>query len=233
MFFKRESHRKTNNSVLATIISIVFTLCVALPSAYADSSYDDDFSYQSGLKTPEYIWVSDKLSIKTKSGVTKDSFATKAEYWSKSKWGVSGNFTNNDTQLFGEPASSEIKNIDVNRQLFRSRNSANYLAVGLGWQEIDIANEINAEGPSFSLLGKLNFANSFQVYGTSSWFPELDKTTSRDNLSGYQLEAGLLFKHRSSLSLKAGVRVLDLDNNQRGTKATSSSSFLLGTNLTF
>ena len=134
--------------------------------------------------------------------------------------------------LLGAPKNSELFNVDVNRQLFRSKNKKDYLAFGLGWQSIDVDNSIDADGLRLSLLGKYSLAKRLQVYGTSSWFPEY-VGSSDSSLSGYDLEAGLLFQPRKSLSLQAGFRFYDFGKGSSSLNDVGSSIFTLGTKLSF
>lgn len=212
--------------ISAASLSAVSALCAA-------QTIDEELQ-QLDTAAPQYLWVSDKLSFKSGSNRSaKSDFAGGGEYFGKNRWGITGSFVSNDTGLFGEPDNSESVSVNIKRQLLRSKDASNYLAVGFGWQAIEIENDIDAKGLSFSLLGKMNVANSLQLYGSSAWFPELDSSLPQDNVTGYKLEAGLLFKARSRLSLRAGVKVLDLDNRRYGYDRASSSSFLLGTHLTF
>ena len=201
-----------------------------------DSSIEATTSESSLDNTPRYLWVSDKLSLNhndSEIGSTSSSFSSGGEYWTKNKWGISGNFSSNDESvLLGAPKNSELLNIDINRQLLRSKNKENYLAVGLGWQSVDVDDSVDADGVRLSLLGKYSLAKRIQFYGTSSWFPE-EIGSSDSSLSGYNLEAGLLYKPKSRLSLQAGFRFYDYRNGSSSVENTGSSIFTLGTKLSF
>lgn len=211
---------------------------LTLSNAPSDMPSLSGLSLDTQTSTPRYLWVSDKLSFKPNVGSKRSSFASGAEFWSKNKWGVSGNVSVNGSNLFGVPDNSELLNIDVNRQLLRSKDKTDYLAVGLGWQSISIDDGLEADGPKLSLQGKYSLASRLQLYGSSAWFPELEKDTPNNALVGYKFEAGLLFKPKvlmpkSSLSLKAGVQVYDLNSNASSLNNAASSVFSLGTNLAF
>ena len=51
------------------------------------------------------------------------------------------------------PKNSETKSINLKRKLININDSQSYLALGLGWQDINIGNDIDAEGVNISLLG--------------------------------------------------------------------------------
>ena len=201
-----------------------------------DTSIDAAGTGYSLENTPKYLWVSDKLSLKvdnSESTSSRSSFASGGEYWAKNKWGISGSFSSNDESLLlGSPKNSELFNVDVNRQLLRSENKKNYLAVGLGWQSVDVDNSLDADGLRLSLLGKYSLAKRIQVYGTSSWFPE-EIGISESALSGYNLEAGVLFKPKGSFSLQAGFRFYDFGKGTSSIDSDGSSIFTLGTKLSF
>jgi len=206
-------------------------------SLHFDTSIGSVNTQGSLQNTPRYLWVSDKLSFKPSDSDNtsgRSSFASGAEYWTKSKWGISGNFSSNDSSLLlGAPKHSELFNVDVNRQLLRSKNKKDYLAVGLGWQNITVDDSLDANGLRLSLLGKYSIAKRLQVYGTSSWFPELELGSANSNLSGYNLEAGLLFKPKASVSLQAGFRFYDFSKGTASVDDSGSSIFTLGTKLSF
>jgi len=252
-------HANKNNSSLAIVLQnaiavvLPLSLLLSMPVSHAEElksassslagslHFDTNIgsiSTQDSLKnTPRYLWVSDKLSFKSSDAENtsgRSSFASGAEYWTKSKWGISGNFSSNDSSLLlGAPKNSELFNVDVNRQLLRSKNKKDYLAVGLGWQNITVDDSLDANGIRLSLLGKYSLAKRLQVYGTSSWFPEVELGSSSSDLSGYNLEAGLLFKPKASFSLQAGFRFYDFSKGASSVDDSGSSIFTLGTKLSF
>ena len=120
-------------------------------SVFADSRYQvsaSDFSLMNNdnestlLQTPQYAWISEKLDFKPHSKASGDSLATGAEVWTRNRWGISGHFSKNDSDLFGLPKYSEFRGINFNRQLFRSKDKLDYLALGIGWQDIRIQDAV-------------------------------------------------------------------------------------------
>ena len=155
------------------------------------------------------------------------SFNGSGEIW-VNKWGLSTELLENQaSSAFGLPAESEYFNLDVKRR-FGSKNKSNF-ELGLGWQELNIDSQVDASGPRVSLGGNLKVLKSFRVYGSTSYFPDLDDSIN-DDVSAYEFEAGLLYTPLPSLSLKAGYRVFNLDLEDPNIEELGSSSgFLLGT----
>ncbi len=182
---------------------------------------------------PNLMWLSDDVNVSIFGDGEYDSFLGKSEIWTNN-WGVSAKLLQNDNNdVFGLPKDSKYFNFDVKRRLFGSREKSN-LELGLGWQELDIDSQLEASGPKVSVSGRYNVFSSFQVYGLSSYFPELEDDVKNADATGYEIEAGLLYTPLPSWSLKAGYRVFSLDLEDPVIEELGSSSgFLLGTDLSW
>jgi len=135
---------------------------------------------------------------------------------------------NDRDNVFGYPQDSEFFNLDVKRR-FGSRDKSNF-ELGLGWQEFNIDSQLQASGPRVSLSGRLNVFSSFQVYGLTSYFPELEDDLQTSDVTAFEVEAGVLYSPLPSLSLKAGYRHFSLDLEDPVIEELGSTSgFLLGT----
>lgn len=175
------------------------------------------------------MWLSDDKSGSAFDDGQYDSFFGKGEYWGDN-WGVSANLMqSDDDSVFGFPDDSQFFNLDVKRR-FGSRDKSNF-ELGLGWQELNIDSILEASGPRVSLSGTLNVFSSFQVYGLTSYFPELADDLENNDGTAYEVEAGVLYTPFPSVSLKAGYRhfSLDIEENTVIDEIGSSSGFLLGT----
>ncbi|MFT5574108.1 MAG: hypothetical protein ACI9FR_003045 [Cryomorphaceae bacterium] len=181
---------------------------------------------------PSLMWLSSDVNVSVFDDSQYDSFLGKSEYWSDN-WGVSAKLLQNDNNdVFGLPEDSEFFNLDVKRR-FGAQDKSNF-ELGLGWQELSIDSRIEASGPRVSLSGRYNIFDSFQVYGLTSYFPELEDDLANNDATAYELEAGLLYKPLPSVSLKAGYRVFSLDLEDPDIqKLGSSSGFLLGTDFSW
>ncbi|NND81229.1 MAG: hypothetical protein HKN50_02240 [Gammaproteobacteria bacterium] len=177
---------------------------------------------------PSLMWLSDDVNVATFDGGEYNSFLGKGELWA-SNWGISASLLQNDADdVFGLPRDSEYFNLDVKRR-FGHQDKSN-IELGLGWQELNIDSQLQASGPRVSLSGRLNVLPSMQLYGLTSYFPELEDDFQQNNGIAYEVEAGLLYQPIPSVSLKAGYRhfALDLEDPDIA-ELGSSSGFLLGT----
>ncbi|MBX2849790.1 MAG: hypothetical protein KTR16_15815 [Acidiferrobacterales bacterium] len=205
---------------LACLLAALFSVAYA-PLALAD---DESSKLKSSL-----MWLSDDIGGSNFDDSQYNSFFGKSELWGD-RWGVSANVMQNDkNDVFGFPDDSQFFNLDVKRR-FGSRDKSN-VELGLGWQELNIDSILEASGPRVSLGGKLNLFSSFQVYGTTSYFPELADDLENNDGTAYEVEAGVLYSPFPSVSLKAGYRhfSLDIEENSFIEEIGSSSGFLLGT----
>jgi len=181
---------------------------------------------------PSLMWLSTDVNVSSFTDSRYNSFLSGGEFWSN-KWGVSASLLQNDSNdVFGLPQDSEYLNLDVKRR-FGGLDKSN-LQLGLGWQELNIDEQLEASGPKLSLSGRLNIIDNFKVYGATSYFPELDDSLNNNDAKAYEIEAGLLYQPIPSVSLKAGYRVFELDLEDPVIEDIGSSSgFLFGTDFSW
>ncbi len=221
--------KKARNDGVHTIVSYAALLLAILfllfPSVKAAENPLDT--------KPNLMWLSDDVNVSVFGDGEYDSFLGKSEIWAD-KWGVSAKLLQNDNDdVFGLPEDSKYFNLDVKRRLFGDQDKSN-LELGLGWQELNIDSQLDASGPKVSVSGRYNIFDSFQVYGLTSYFPELEDNVQETEVTAYEIEAGLLYQPLPSLSLKAGYRVFSLDLEDPVIEELGSSSgFLLGTDLSW
>ena len=182
---------------------------------------------------PNLMWLSDDVNVSAFGDGEYSSFLGKSEIWTNN-WGLSAKLLQNDNNdVFGLPKDSSYFNFDVKHRLFGSQDKSN-LELGLGWQEMSIDSQLDASGPKVSLSGRYNVVRSVQLYGLTSYFPELEDELQDGEATGYEIEAGLLYKPLPSWSFKAGYRVFSLDlEDPIIEELGSSSGFLLGTDLSW
>ena len=203
-------------------LMLMLPLLVLLPLSNAQA---DDQAFQ---VRPSLMWLSSDTNVSVFDDSEYSSFLGKGEYWSKN-WGITANLMqNNDDDVFGLPKDSEYFNFDVKRRF--GKHDASNFELGLGWQELSIESQLQASGPKVSLSGRLNIFDSIQLYGQTSYFPELEDSLQNNSATGYEFEAGLLYQPLPSISLKAGYRQFSLDlDDPEIEELGSSSGFLLGT----
>jgi len=175
------------------------------------------------------ISIADKLQFKPGTGIDEKNYSASAEFWNKASWGIAGSIEINDLKIINAPKNSSTRNLDVNKKLFSSEKQKSYLALGLGWKDVSYGDTIDAEGINLSLLGELSLTNNLLVYGKGSVFESINTDYT---VSGYRIETGVTYKSDQQFSFSAGVRLDELDN-QFGDSEAISSSFLLGTHLSF
>jgi len=199
------------------------------------SSLQPDFlvdkkSIQSEINTTYgLISISNELQFKPGAKLDQDNYSAQAKLWSNKSWSLTGRIEVNDLKIIDTPKNSSNRRLALNKTLFTAGESNSYLALGLGWQDISLNNSIDSEGVNVSLLGKYAITNNFLVYGEGSLFESLQ---SEYTVSGYQFETGIKYSANKRFSFSAGVKVLDFQN-QNTSARNYSSSFLLGTHLSF
>jgi len=210
---------------LAVVAKAAVAFALFAPVSFAQDYFPRDEALDS---KPSLMWLSDDVNVSVFENSEYDSFIGKGELWADN-WGVSASLLQNDQDdVFGLPEDSEYFNFDVKRR-FGSHDKSN-IELGLGWQELNIDSQLEASGPRVSLSGRLNLRPSVQLYGFTSYFPELEDDILEGDATGYEFEAGLLYQPIPSVSLKAGYRHFDLDlEDPEIEKLGSSSGFLLGT----
>jgi len=225
-----------NNSTRAIVTLACFVCLTSFQTTYAQSFITTDIHTEENSSTIDLNKSNDLNQPKPKESASLSifgdseygsSFAGSGEIW-VNKWGLSTELLENESSnAFGLPAESEYFNLDIKRR-FGSNDKSNF-ELGLGWQELNIDSQLDASGPRVSLGGNLKVLKSFRVYGSTSYFPDLDDSIN-DDVSAYEFEAGLLYTPLPSLSLKAGYRVFNLDLEDPEIESLGSNSgFLLGT----
>lgn len=228
--FPAKHCRPTKPRRSSSLMKSLFCCASALLLSLSTISHADDELINN---KPNLMWLSDDINVAVFGEESYSSFLGKSEIWAN-KWGVSAKLLQNDNDdVFGLPTDSQYFNFDVKRLVLGSQDKSN-LELGLGWQELDIDSQLDASGPKVSLSGQYNVLKSLQVYGATSYFPELEDTIQNYELKAFEIEAGLSYTPIPSLSLKAGYRVFSLDLEDPVIEDLGSSSgFLLGTDLSW
>lgn len=228
MFINAEKGFTTGALKNAHRVVLLGTMAIALAFSSAANAEEDPLDPK-----PNLMWLSEDVNVSIFGDEQYDSFLGKSEFWTD-KWGISAKLLQNDSDdVFGLPEDSKFFNLDVKRRLFGDQDKSN-LELGLGWQELDISSQLDASGPKVSVSGRYSVFDDFQVYGLTSYFPDLVDDVKETDATGYEFEAGLLYQPLPSLSLKAGYRVFSLDLEDPVIEDLGSSSgFLLGTDLSW
>jgi hypothetical protein len=146
------------------------------------------------------------------SGVSEGSgdLGGRAEVWFLKRYGFSGEFFQPSPGGALDGTDLEYLNLDAKfRILAPSEN--NFLAVGVGWQKIDVSGDLTGDtsGPRVVAEGRFSFKIVY-IYGRVAWLPELgDLTLGSDtftNGQGQELEAGVQIKPFPFFQIFAGYR---------------------------
>jgi hypothetical protein len=199
-------------------LAALFVLLCTLPLSFAAGPVDAEIG--AVYWNSEYSG-SGVASLSSDAG----SPAFRASLWLFNKYGVKAGVYKTDLQDFGAVEDSSYTSIDL---LWRplSPTSNNYLAVGLGWQEMDL-NAIGLEGDTsgarITVEGRVGLGTLFYAYGEGSYMPDLDEAVATtiglgrfEDLSGQELELGVSWKMAPFVNLRAGYRMHRVEFNQTG-----------------
>ena len=149
----------------------------------------------------------------------------RAQLWLFNKYGVKAGMYRTDLNDFTAIETSNYTSVDVMwRPLSPTQN--NYLAVGLGWQQMDL-NTIGLQGDTngvrVNVDGRLGLGKIVFAYGEASYLPSLSDATASTpgfgqfgSMSGYEYEFGVSVKPFPFVQLRAGYRMHSVDFNQTG-----------------
>ncbi len=145
-------------------------------------------------------------------GVSEGSgdVAGRAEIWFLTRWGVSGAYFQPSPGGLLEGAELEYLNLDAKIKVFAPTEN-NFVALGLGWQTVDLSGEESADtsGPRVVAEGRFSFKIVY-FYGRVAWLPELDDIafgeTTLTNGEGQEAEAGIQIKPFPFFQIFAGYR---------------------------
>ena len=134
----------------------------------------------------------------------------RAEIWFLKRCGVSGAYFQPSPGGALDGTKLEYLNLDAKfRVLSPSEN--NFLALGVGWQKIDVSGEASGDtsGPRVVAEGRFSFKIVY-VYGRVAYLPDLDDLTLGDDTytsgEGQELEAGVQIKPFPFFQIFAGYR---------------------------
>ena len=151
-------------------------------------------------------------------GVSADSdnAAFRGELWFNDRWGLTGGLYQTDPS--GSLNGVDYFNIDGKVRVISATDN-NWLAVGLGYQNID-AGFADTSGFRVTLDGHLSLLSILQGYARVAWMPDLDNLTlGITNLSGgsaTEFDIGLMLHPVPLLGIWGGWRTFDTDFDQSG-----------------
>lgn len=200
---------------MKTIYRIAFAsvLCLSLAApTMAAGPFDGEFAA---------VWWANDFETDSEAGVdSTDGGAPglRAQLWFKNRYGVKA------TQYGSDPADSDgadYTSVDVQwRPLSPTEN--NFVAVGLGWQQMDIAGlEDKTSGMRVSVEGRIGITGMIYAYGNAAYLPSLEDSPAENaafgdfkDLASHEYELGMAWNATPFVNVHAGYRVNTLDFNQ-------------------
>lgn len=149
----------------------------------------------------------------------------RGELWFMKKLGVSVALFSAD--LEDSDATIDYNNLDVKWRVL-SPTENNFLAVGAGWQQIDLDGD-DADGFRVVVEGRVAIVGIVYFYGRGAHAPELDA----DGIDGdmTELEAGVMVKPAPFLQLFGGYRSNDMSFD--GGIDLTTDGFVIGAGVNF
>lgn len=157
----------------------------------------------------------------TGSQVGSDKLYKYGEQWWDQKWGARGALYHRDTTGLDFENNKHLA-VDVKRRLF-SMSGNSYLAVGLGWDDIELPGDTYTTGMRFVAEGRYDVFKRAYFFGQAAYTPWLSEVEDMAGPNGRELEVGLAVNPFPSMSLKAGYRNYWLDSGNTDDDSLYSS----------
>jgi hypothetical protein len=173
------------------------------------------------------VWWANDFDYSSEAASTSTSAGApgfRAELWFFNKFGARAERYSSDVDALTSE-TADYTSIDALWRPF-SPTQNNFLALGLGWQDMDMSTiglDGETSGPRAVLEGRVSLGGLFYAYGHGSYMPELDDAQPSDpmfgeyeDLSAYQLELGVSWKAAPFLSVRGGYMTYATDFRQTG-----------------
>ncbi len=195
-------------------------------------------------------WLSDtKVAAGETTTVSSDDISLWAQIWVK-KWGAKAAVYKTDLSddIVEGPQQIDYTSLDFRYKVVRFSEN-NFLALGMGYQSIDVdTNEgsIDSSGWRLSAETHVGLARIVNFYGEGAYYFGMDDLkgggkTSGENLNGWELEVGVSIKPFPFFNIRAGYRQsnVDFDMTPEEAKAAGPGSsikpdgFIVGISINF
>ncbi len=168
------------------------------------------------------VWWNNEYAVSTAGASASENAAAPgflAELWLFQRFGLRASMYNSDLGDVGVE-SSDYLSADLLWRVF-SPTQNNFLALGAGWTDMDLATiglDGSTSGPRLTLDGRVGIIGVLYFYGQGSYMPALKDAPATDpglgrfeELEGTELELGLSWKMLPVISLRAGYRTQSVD----------------------
>jgi hypothetical protein len=141
-----------------------------------------------------------------------------AELWMFDKYGVRADQFSSEPD--GAGASGDSMSVDLMWRPYSPAENT-FVAVGLGWQTIDLQAaglDGDTSGARLAVEGRIGLLGQVYAYGHGAYSPHLDDAADSDPLNGefedvegYEVEVGVAWRLAPFISMRAGYRANSLD----------------------
>lgn len=211
-------------------LSRIVILCTA--AAFLNSAAADE----SGVDGSAYLnwWSNDFSANALDASFDAGTVGIDGEAWWAQRWGIKGSLYKSDVVESNSGEGPDFLSVDVKRRLL-SPSENNFLALGLGWQSVDLTREADTEGYRLLLQGGLGLTPMLSLYGHAAWMPGLVSSAEVGDPKAVEIEAGVAIKPFPFVSFRAGYRTFKLDyvSAQGANEESTSKGVLVGAGVTF
>jgi len=204
-------------------LAMILVLSLAVVTAPRDADALGPVDGEAGI-----AWWANDFDIDLADGkIDAGAVGAYASLWFFDRWGVKTAWHRSDLGDLSQ-GSAKYRNIDVQRRLVSITDNT-WFAVGLGWQDIDLRDGIDADGPRLATDGRVGLAGIVALYGQIGWFPDLGDAGGFRDLRGRDLEFGVIVDVFPFLDVRAGYRAVKIDfKDETGSGSAKANGILLG-----
>ncbi|UCF68677.1 MAG: outer membrane beta-barrel protein [Acidobacteriota bacterium] len=194
--------RKGTGSILVTmLVAGLF----AVSSGYALGPVDGEVGV---------VWWANEQSMGldgTSVGSDADALGGRAEVWLVDRWGVRAGLYRAENDMLGDE-KTDYGSLDVMARVL-SVTERNYLAVGVGWEQIEFGSGAGDETSGLRVIaeGRLGFGGIVYGYGQAAYMPSLDDFPGAKDVDGMEYDLGVSVEPAPFVSLRVGYRTTTVD----------------------
>jgi hypothetical protein len=174
-------------------------------------------------------WWANEIDLDTGAGsLDAGGLGGHADLWFGA-WGARLAVLDSELEDVDVNGDAKFFSLDLKRRLV-SASDNNFLALGLGWEDIDLALGDSTSGVRLLAEGQFAPLPVLHLYGQIAWMPELSDAGGRTDLEGTEWEVGAACTPFPFITLRGGWRQFDLDfrRGADGRSSTSSSGPIFG-----
>lgn len=194
------------------------------------------FAEESGVDGSAYLsWWSNNFSANAlDASFDAGTVGAEGEVWWAQKWGIKGSLYKSDVVESNSREGPDFLSVDIKRRLI-SPTENNFLALGLGWQDVELGQGVDTQGYRLLLQGGLGLTPVLSIYGHTAWLPGMVESDELEDPKGLEFEAGIALKPFPFVSFRAGYRTFKLDyvSVQGANEQSKSKGVIIGAGVTF